>query len=277
MLAIAALGLVGFGVVLVFVLSGAPDLAMTQFLVEIVTLLLLLLAFYHLPRLRARSSTSTLLSSAALAVASGACVALVAYVVMGRAPSRWMADFFATRSLEEAHGRNIVNVILVDFRAFDTLGEITVLAVAAIAVTSLLKRTYAGAAGNVSIVFRKAVRFIKPLMLVFSFFLLATGHHAPGGGFVGGLMAAAAYILLAMAEGVPAARRALPLYPKSLIGAGLAVSAASGLAGASVGKPFLSGAWLPHAGLGSPLVFDAGVYLLVAGVTLAIILEFGEA
>jgi multicomponent Na+:H+ antiporter subunit A len=277
MLAIAALGLVGFGMVLVFVLSGAPDLAMTQFLVEIATLLLLLLAFYHLPRLRAHSNPVSAAPSAALAVASGACVALVAYVVMGRPPSRWMADFFASRSLEEAHGRNIVNVILVDFRAFDTLGEITVLAVAAIAVTSLLRRTYAGTVANVSLVFRKAVRFIKPLMLVFSFFLLATGHHAPGGGFAGGLMAAAAYILLAMAEGVPQARRALPLHPKSLIGLGLTVSIASGLAGAPLGRPFLAGVWPPAVGLGSPLVFDAGVYLLVAGVTLAILFEFGEA
>ena len=140
MQAIASLGAVGFGTVLLFLLYGAPDLAMTQFIIEIVTVILLLLAFYHLPPLSPLSRPASRLAHAALAAAAGASMFLVMSVVTLEPHSRATADFYAARSLAEAHGRNIVNVILVDFRALDTLGEISVLAAAALGVTALLLR-----------------------------------------------------------------------------------------------------------------------------------------
>jgi multicomponent Na+:H+ antiporter subunit A len=136
--AIAALGVVGYGVALVFVLFGAPDLAMTQFLVETLTVILFVLVFYHLPESRMVSETVARWRDAALAVAVGA--VMTALVLVGT-PEHYpsISAFFVENSVPRGHGRNVVNVILVDFRGFDTLGEITVLAVAAVGVYALLK------------------------------------------------------------------------------------------------------------------------------------------
>jgi multicomponent Na+:H+ antiporter subunit A len=137
--AVAALGVVGYGVAMLYILYGAPDLAMTQFMVETLTVILFVLAFYHLPRLRGMSRMRTRLRDAAAAlVAGGFVTALVLAVTAVRADSR-VAASYAEQSLPLGHGRNIVNVILVDFRALDTLGEITVLAVAAFGVFLLLR------------------------------------------------------------------------------------------------------------------------------------------
>jgi multicomponent Na+:H+ antiporter subunit A len=136
--AIAALGVVGYGVALVFVLFGAPDLAMTQFLVETLTVILFVLVFYHLPEPRMVSERVARWRDAALAVAVGA--VMTALVLVGT-PENYpsISAYFVENSVPRGHGRNVVNVILVDFRGLDTLGEITVLAVAAVGVYALLK------------------------------------------------------------------------------------------------------------------------------------------
>lgn len=136
--AIAALGVVGYGVALVFVLFGAPDLAMTQFLVETLTVILFVLVFYHLPEPRTVSDGAARWRDAALAVAAGA--VMTALVLIGT-PENYpsISAYFVENSVPRGHGRNVVNVILVDFRGLDTLGEITVLAVAAVGVYALLK------------------------------------------------------------------------------------------------------------------------------------------
>jgi multicomponent Na+:H+ antiporter subunit A len=137
--AVAALGVVGFGVALLFLFFGAPDLAMTQFLVETLTVILLVLVLYRLPRYVSLTSPPARLRDLLIALTAGgvmtALVLAAATVPTGSAVSR----YYAEHSLPEAHGRNIVNVILVDFRGLDTLGEITVLAVAAVGVYALLK------------------------------------------------------------------------------------------------------------------------------------------
>jgi multicomponent Na+:H+ antiporter subunit A len=137
--AVAALGVVGFGVALLFLFFGAPDLAMTQFLVETLTVILLVLVLYRLPRYVSLTSPPARLRDVLIALTAGgvmtALVLAAATVPTGSAVSR----YYAEHSLPEAHGRNIVNVILVDFRGLDTLGEITVLAVAAVGVYALLK------------------------------------------------------------------------------------------------------------------------------------------
>ena len=137
--AVAALGVVGLVVALIFLLFGAPDLAITQFLVETLTVILLVLVLYHLPRFAKLSSAGARLRDAVVALSAGALITTLALGVAGVARDPALADYYAATSAPEAHGRNIVNVILVDFRALDTLGEITVLAVAAVGVHGLLK------------------------------------------------------------------------------------------------------------------------------------------
>ncbi|HUE72388.1 MAG TPA: Na+/H+ antiporter subunit B [Pirellulaceae bacterium] len=136
-----------------------------------------------------------------------------------------------------------------------------------------------------SLILRTATRFMLPLLLLFSVFLLFRGHNEPGGGFAGGLVAASAFALYALAFGVPSARQSLRVDPRSLIGTGLLAAVGSGLLSLVLGKPFLAhrDLWtivtLPGFGtlhLGTPLVFDAGVYLVVLGVTLTIILPLAE-
>lgn len=129
-----------------------------------------------------------------------------------------------------------------------------------------------------SVILGVAVRALLPLLLLFSIFLLLRGHHAPGGGFVGGLVAAAAMALYALAHGAMAAQQLLRLSPRGLIAAGLMTALASGLVGPLMGTPFLTGRWIKvgHLELGTPLLFDVGVYLVVIGVTLWIILTLAE-
>jgi len=137
--AIAALGVVGYGTALLYILFGAPDLAMTQFLIETLMVILFVLVFYHLPRFAALSRVSTRLRDGAVAVLSGALMTSLVWVTSRTQLHPSIAAYFVEQSVPSAHGRNIVNVILVDFRALDTLGEITVLAVAGIGVVALLK------------------------------------------------------------------------------------------------------------------------------------------
>lgn len=137
--AVAALGVVGFGVALVFIFFGAPDLALTQFSIETLTVILLVLVLYHLPRLKAITGKPARLRDLIVSLAFGALMTTLVLITASIEFNPQVSDFYAAHSLSEAHGRNIVNVILVDFRGLDTLGEITVLAVAAIGVFALLK------------------------------------------------------------------------------------------------------------------------------------------
>lgn len=136
---IAALGVVGYGLAMLFMLFGAPDLAMTQLAIETLTVILLALVLYHLPRFSTLSRPANRLRDAIVALAVGGLVTLLILAVLVLPANSRLTPFFAESSLALANGRNIVNVILVDFRALDTLGEITVLAVAALGVYALLK------------------------------------------------------------------------------------------------------------------------------------------
>ncbi len=132
-----------------------------------------------------------------------------------------------------------------------------------------------------SLILSTATRYLLPLLLLFSFFLLLRGHNEPGGGFVGGLVAAAAFALYALAMDVKAAREILKVDPRVLIAVGVLTAASSGVLSLLTGKPFLTALWLkqplPVLGkVGTPLLFDVGVYLLVLGVTLMIIFALVE-
>jgi len=130
-------------------------------------------------------------------------------------------------------------------------------------------------------ILRSGARFLVPLMLLFSVFLLVRGHNEPGGGFVGGLVAATAFALVLLAEGLPAARGLLRIDPLALVAAGQSVALLSGVPPLLRDQPFMTGRWLgvplPVVGkIGSPVVFDVGVYLVVLGIVLAILFALAE-
>lgn len=137
--AIAALGAVGTGVALIFLIFGAPDLAMTQFAIESLTVILFVLAFYHLPKFKQLSSRSSRIRDMIIALLTGGLMTALTLAAVETEISTSISRYFIDNSLPLAHGRNIVNVILVDFRGMDTMGEITVLAIAGIGVYALLK------------------------------------------------------------------------------------------------------------------------------------------
>lgn len=146
--AVAGLGVVGYGVALLYVFYSAPDLAITQILVETLTVVIFVLVVARLPQLKKRSSLPVRLRDALIAGASGAAVTVLALLASEVQLRPSISEYFAEHSLSEGFGRNVVNVILVDFRALDTLGEITVLAVAAIGVFALLKMRRGGTEGQ---------------------------------------------------------------------------------------------------------------------------------
>lgn len=125
-----------------------------------------------------------------------------------------------------------------------------------------------------SLILRTATRMLMPLMILFALFLLLRGHNQPGGGFVAGLVVSAAFVLLAFAEGVEPARRALLVAPERLLGVGLLTSLAAGVSAIVAGRPFLTALW--WSGLGTPMVFDLGVCLVVVGVVLTMIFTMAE-
>jgi multicomponent Na+:H+ antiporter subunit A len=283
MSAVLALGAVGYGVATMFLSFGAPDLAMTQFSVETLTVLIYVLVFRHFRGLGTLSPRLVRARDAVVAAGVGTLIGGLLLSVATSETAPRLRAYFAEFGPTLGHGRNIVNVILVDFRAFDTLAEITVLATAAIGVRALLGLSTSGNAGQERVhpvdspIFRTAARLLMPLLLLFAVFLLLRGHNEPGGGFVGGLIAAAAFALYAIAFGVQRAQQALLVKPLTLLGAGLLIALLSGLPAVLRGRPFLSALWaagpLP---LGTPALFDAGVFMVVTGVVLMMIFSLAE-
>lgn len=276
------LGALGAGVALVFVARGAPDLALTQVLVEALTVVLFVLAFRALPRLGPVRGGRAGWWTAGLAAAFGLMVG-ISLLAVSHNPGVGLT--LHELSWDKAYGRNIVNVTLVDFRAFDTLGEIAVLALAAIGLLTVLpavglaaRQGEVGTANVGSPILRTSARLLLPLFLVMSVFLLLRGHHLPGGGFAGGLVAAAGIAFAGFVHGRPALPSLLGLDHRSLLGAGLLVALVSALLPVAGGHDFFTGLWaeihlLPRAPvkLGTPLLFDIGVYLLVIGVGCAFV------
>jgi len=134
-----------------------------------------------------------------------------------------------------------------------------------------------------SSILQTAARALMPLLLLFAVFLLLRGHNQPGGGFVGGLVVALSFVLYSLAFGVDASRRALLVSPSTLLGAGPLIALASGLPGVLMGQPFLTAQWAELSvggtvvAVGTPLVFDVGVFLAVIGVVLTIVFTLAEA
>lgn len=287
--ALACVGVVGVGISVLFVLLGAPDLAMTQFLVDMLVVVVALLVMRLLPPLgpAERSSGWIRARDALLATGIGGLVAVL-LVAAGSGPlDETIPAFYARASVPEAHGHNIVNVILVDFRALDTLGEILVLAVAALGARALVrfrKMPPAWTPPPASPILRTTTRFLFALLLLYSLFLLLRGHDAPGGGFIGGLTAAGAFALYLLAYGAQGARTVLRVSPRSLLGVGLLLALVSGAVPLLAGEPLLTAQWITLGTataspltIGTPLLFDLGVYLVVIGFLLTLALDLEEA
>ena len=294
LLALLLLSVVGLIVALTFVKFSAPDLALTQLSVEVVTIVLLLLALYFLPPLTpAESSPARRGRDLVLAVAAGCGAGALTWAVLTR-PYETIAGYFLANSVPGGGGSNVVNVILVDFRGFDTLGEITVLAVAAIGIYTLLEglRLAAPEADPAGrrwswdlhpVIMASFSRLLLPLALLVAIFVLLRGHNLPGGGFIAGLITAVALITQYLANGIAWTRSRMSTRLHPMIGIGLLIATATGLASWAFGYPFLTSTFAhlhwPLIGefeLASAMLFDLGVYLVVVGVTLVILLQLGR-
>jgi multicomponent Na+:H+ antiporter subunit A len=280
--AMIAVGLAGFVAGVTFMLNGAPDLALTQFAVESLVVVLVTVALLVMP-IRAPSTRTRRERSLDVALSGGfAALLFVVLLDMGVAPQRTeISEFFAARSYLDAFGRNVVNVILVDFRGFDTLGETSVLALSAIIAWSLLgprlrheERTVIVARRSPFILAITSPLFFW-LLLALSVVVLLRGHNEIGGGFVGGLTAALAFAVVSLADGVERARAKLRVHPLSLAGGGLLLALSSGLPGLLLHGDFLRHLWFEvdvagvHVKQGTTLLFDLGVYVAVLGTVLA--------
>ncbi len=315
--ALIMVGGVGLVTCLTFAWFSAPDLALTQIAVEVVTVVLILLGLRWLPRrlesfgpqrqtVRARARRTR---DVILAVLCGAGFAALAFGVLTRPATGELGRFFISNALEEAGGRNVVNVILVDFRGFDTLGEITVVGIVAMTVYALLRR-FRPAPESIQVPHAQRregdpeptlvspgellppgdlkipavlVRLLLPFAGMVSLYFLLRGHNAPGGGFVGGLVAATAVIVQYMIGGTIWVESRLRVHPLILMGLGLLAAAAAGIGGWWSSLPFLTARAvdvpLPLLGeihLSTVLLFDLGVYLLVVGATLLILVALAH-
>jgi multicomponent K+:H+ antiporter subunit A len=293
LLALVLVGVVGLAVSLAFVRLSAPDLALTQLLVEIVTVLLLLLAMYFMPAESPReSSRPRQVRDIAVAIAAGGAVSALAWALLTR-PLETIAWYYLENAKPEGGGYNVVNVILVDFRGFDTLGEITVLGVAAVAILALLQGLrldapaldWAGrpwANERHPLMLRVMSQPLLPLALLVSAYLFLRGHNAPGGGFIAGLVTGTAMLLQYVAYGSAWARERLPWNYTNVIAVGLLIATGTGLASWAFGAPFLTSTFgyvtWPVVGkfeLASAMAFDLGIYLAVVGVVMVIISRLG--
>jgi multicomponent K+:H+ antiporter subunit A len=292
-IALVIIGAVGLVVSLIFVKFSAPDLALTQLSVEVVTIVLLLLALYFLPQQQAPESTGPRRArDLVLALLAGAGAGTLAWAVLTRSYES-IAGFFLANSVPGGGGTNVVNVILVDFRGFDTLGEITVLALAALGILVMLEDLYLPGPEKDSrgrpwspdmhpAVMASLTRLLLPLALLVSAFIFLRGHNLPGGGFIAGLVTAVALIMQYLANGVAWTHSRLPANMHPLIAAGLLVATVTGLASWLFGYPFLTSTFTylnwPLVGkfeVASALAFDLGVYLVVVGATLMILIYLG--
>ncbi|MBK8973997.1 MAG: monovalent cation/H+ antiporter subunit A [Hahellaceae bacterium] len=294
LVALLMLSVAGLIVSMAFSYFSAPDLALTQLTVEVVTIVLLLLALFFLPQSTPKETDPRRIArDLGLAAIAGGIIGTLSYALMTRSLDS-IADYFVANSKTGGGGTNVVNVILVDFRGFDTLGEITVLGIAALGIFGLISRMplylpARDAFGNRwsndvhPMMLGMVSRWLLPMALLVSVFIFLRGHNQPGGGFIAGLITAIAILQQYIANGVEWVRGRLRIHYAAMIGTGLGIALFSGVGSWFFGRPFLT-TWFdyfswPVVGkfeLASAMVFDLGVYLTVIGATLMILANLGE-
>jgi multicomponent K+:H+ antiporter subunit A len=317
--ALVCLGGAGLATCLSFVWLSAPDLALTQLIVETVTTVLFLLGLRWLPKRipwssQVRAAADDIrwyrIRDFAIALAAGSGLAALAYAIMIRPEPDGISQFFVENAYAQAGGTNIVNVILVDFRGFDTFGEITVLGIVGLTVFALLRR-FRPAAESVPIPEQQQtqneyddarpdcqrdetvnsimavpallIALLFPVLATTAVFLLLRGHDLPGGGFVAGLTMAVAFILQYMARGTIWVESHLRVLPVRWMGAGLLLAAGTGAAAWVFGRPFLTSSFsyvdVPFLGatpFATALLFDVGVFSLVIGATVLMLIAIAH-
>jgi multicomponent K+:H+ antiporter subunit A len=301
---------------LTFIWFSAPDLALTQLVVEAVTTVLILLGLRWLP-MRSKFVVQSARERIApwgrrgrdllVASAAGCGMAALAWLVMTRRFPQSISPFFLDRALTEGGGTNVVNVMLVDFRGFDTFGEITVLGAVALTVYALLRRfrpapesmalppqQRAQSDDGSSDVFNPRlakdtavgylmvpavlVRLLLPLAVLVAVYFFMRGHNAPGGGFVAGLVMSVALLLQYIVSGTEWVEEHLRIYPRRWIATGLLLALATGGGAVVMGYPFMTThtahfqvPLLGELHVPSALFFDMGVFALVLGATMLIL------
>ncbi|MEC7398608.1 MAG: hydrogen gas-evolving membrane-bound hydrogenase subunit E, partial [Pseudomonadota bacterium] len=265
-----------------------PDLALTQISVEVVTILLLLLALNLLPKTPpVLSSTKRRVRDGVIATLGGTAIGAAAWAMLTREPNDPISQFHLANSYSGGGGTNVVNVTLVDFRAFDTLGEIIVLGIAGLAIYALLSTTSRGHAADRlrtwqedmphspeshPVMFVMATRILLPLTLTAGIFIFLRGHNQPGGGFIAALVVAIAFMLQYLASGYDWTTARRRFSEHTLIAFGVLVAMATGLGALLFGANFLASAFdyftLPLVGefeLATAMLFDIGVFAVVLG------------
>jgi multicomponent K+:H+ antiporter subunit A len=287
--ALIVIGATGLMVSIAFAMLSAPDLALTQLLVEMVTIALMMMALNYLPKQSKQARTPfRRWRDALISIFAGAGIAGLAYAMLVRDPDGSVSAEMLARSLPEAYGANVVNVILVDFRGFDTFGEITVFAVAALVVHAMLRwarlrpdELMPGPPVQLPIP-ADLTQLLFPLAMTVSIYLFLRGHNAPGGGFIAGLTIAVPVLIKYVLQGARAVERTFGFDYVRGISIGLLLAAAGGLGSLAFGLPFLTSGHvdleLPvigHLPLASALVFDTGVYVVVFAGALLILSTMG--
>jgi len=316
--ALVLLGGAGLVTCMTFVWLSAPDLAVTQLLVEIVTTVLILLGLRWLPKRIKEPESEDIpmktrfrrLRDFLLASLAGGAMTLLAYTVMTKPASETIASYFLERAYSEGGGTNVVNVILVDFRGFDTLGEIAVLSIVALTVFALLlrfrpqadsleapeqqrlqnafdaghpERTAGDSIAKYLHIPSVIMRWMFPVTAMLAAYLFLRGHDLPGGGFAAGVAMSIGFILQYMSGGTRWVEERLRIHPLRWMSVGLLVAAATGVGSWLFGYPFLTShsqyAMLPVIGkvpLASAILFDFGVFSLVLGATVLMLIAIAH-
>ena len=318
LVSLVLLGGTGLVTCITFVWFSAPDLAVTQLLVEIVTTVLIMLGLRWLPRRDEKlieiahpvRDRMRRLRDLAIAGCTGLGMALVSYAIMTRPMPEGIATYFLENAYKLGGGTNVVNVMLVDFRAFDTLGEITVLGIVALTVFALLRRFRPAAesipkpeqqrlqnafddhhpkrqAGDsiseYMLIPAVIMRWMFPVIIVFAAHIFLRGHDLPGGGFAAGIVMSIGFILQYMTGGTRWVEERLRIQPVMWIGFGLLLSVTVGFASSVLGYPFMTTTFayadIPFIGkvpMASALIFDLGVFSLVVGATVLILIALAH-
>ncbi|WP_281966669.1 monovalent cation/H+ antiporter subunit A [Roseovarius nanhaiticus] len=300
LLALILIGIVGLMVSIAFVHFSAPDLALTQFTVEVVTIILLLLALNFLPnRTPSESSVLRRVRDGAIAIAGGLATMALSWHYLLRDPvAAPISEFHLANSYKGGGGTNVVNVILVDFRGFDTFGEIIVLGIAALLIYALTEALLWGPA-RAKLLNRKPdqpragdihplmmvvlTRVAMPVVLMIGFYIFLRGHNEPGGGFIAGLIVSIAVVMQYMASGFgwTSARLRYPYH--GIIGTGVLIAGLTGVGSWFFGKPFLTSDFtyvrippFEKFELATAALFDLGVFLAVVGAVMLSLESFSR-
>ena len=285
--ALVLIGVIGLMIASGFVFLSAPDLALTQISVETVTIMLLLIALHFLPKeTPAESGPGLRLRDGAIAAAAGGAVAAVAYTFLRRDVDT-ISDYHLANSYEGGGGTNVVNVILVDFRGYDTYGEIIVLGIAGLIIYAIMETLLNGPAARRlramelsqdrsrdrhPLMMVVATRVMMPIALMVGIYIFLRGHNQPGGGFVAGLVVSIALLMQYMASGFAWTQNRQRIKYHTMIGWGVLIAGLTGAGAWLAGKPFLTSAfgyvhWPPieEFELATAMAFDLGVFLAVLG------------